>query len=374
MTTRKDRNVRRIVPSIEASLHPDRYYEFDLDQNSFPVFSDKNIAFVNGLVNNDSNYTWIDQGTIHDKYVDASNGDACAIREAVYFTNKMNSTHLAAVTVKGDQDKLMGKMNAELKRLCEIKEDPQGGSGEKGDEGEAELTGGTLITAAYLVSQYANNNKLGSSLLEKDFEFRANLVASIARATTNMTYKLLPEEDPSDLKCNRSNFSFATKFCHHGCRNLSRREVNGSYIYDTDNFCIYDTVVGTMLPYYADAYIDYGSNESEWLNEWCKKYNDTPLSRYGNRYAWIRGTINKLVATPDEDVENADTQVARGYLGYLDLYSHIVDGINEWRKQENQTVGSNNGSAPDIGFHEVDLMIWYFFKGSRLDKAKDKMK
>lgn len=181
MTTRKDRNVRRIVSSIEASLHPDKYYEFDLDQSGFPVFSDKNIAFVNGLVNNDSNYTWIDQGTIHDKYVDASNGDACAIREAVYFTNKMNSTHLAAVTVKGDQDKLMGKMNAELKRLCEIKEDPQGGSGEKGDEGEAELTGGTLITAAYLVSQYANNNKLASSLLEKDFEFRANLVASIAR-------------------------------------------------------------------------------------------------------------------------------------------------------------------------------------------------
>ena len=49
MTTRADRNVRRIVSSIEASLHPDKYYEFDLDQNDFPVFSDKNIAFVNGL-------------------------------------------------------------------------------------------------------------------------------------------------------------------------------------------------------------------------------------------------------------------------------------------------------------------------------------
>lgn len=364
MTTRKDRNVRRLVSSVEASLHPDKYYEFDLDQKGFPVFSDKNIAFVNGLVNNDSNYTWIDQDTIHEKYVDASNGDACAIREAVYFTNKMNSTHLAAVTVKGSQDELMAKMNAELKRLCEIEE----------DKGEVELTGGTLITAAYLVNRYANNNELSSSLLGKDPESRANLVASIARATTNMTYKLLPDEDPSDLKCNRSNFSFATKFCHHGCRNLSRREVNDSYIYDTDNFCIYDTVVGTMLPYFADAYIDYGNNESEWLNEWCKKYNDTPLSRYGNRYAWIRATINKLVATPDEGDKNADAQVTRGYLGYLDLYSHIVDGINEWRKQENQTVGSNNGSAPDIGFHEVDLMIWYFFKGSRLDEAKETMK
>lgn len=374
MTTRKDRNVRRLVSSVEAALHPDKYYEFDLDQNGFPVFSDKNIAFVNGLVNNDSNYTWIDQDDLHEKYVNASKGDARAIREIVYITNKMNSTHLAAVTVKGSQDELMEKMNAELKRLCEIKECPQDRNDKQKNEGEDELTGGTLITAAYLVSRYANNNELGSSLLEKDLESRANLVASIARATTNMTYKLLPDEDPGDLKCNRSNFSFATKFCHHGCRNLSRRKVGDSYIYDADNFCIYDTVVGTMLPYYADAYIDYGSNESEWLNEWCKKYNDAPLSRYGSRYAWIRGTINKLVATPDEGDKDADAQVARGYLGYLDLYSHIVDGINEWRKQENQTVGSNNGSAPDIGFREVDLMIWYFFKGRRLDDAKKEMR
>lgn len=374
MTTRKDRNVRRLVSSVEAALHPDKYYEFDLDQNGFPVFSDKNIAFVNGLVNNDSNYTWIGQDDLHKKYVNASKGDVRAIREIVYITNKMNSTHLAAVTVKGSQDELMEKMNEELKRLCEIKECTQDCNGKQKNGGEDELTGGTLITAAYLVSRYANNNELGSSLLEKDLESRANLVASIARATTNMTYKLLPDEDPGDLKCNRSNFSFATKFCHHGCRNLSRRKVGDSYIYDADNFCIYDTVVGTMLPYYADAYIDYGSNESEWLNEWCKKYNDSPSSRYGSRYAWIRGTINKLVATPDEGDKDADAQVARGYLGYLDLYSHIVDGINEWRKRENQTVGSNNGSAPDIGFREVDLMIWYFFKGSRLDKAKDRMK
>lgn len=108
MTTRKDRNVRRLVSSVEASLHPDKYYEFDLDQKGFPVFSDKNIAFVNGLVNNDSNYTWIDPGEISKIYSKAATGDEGSIRDAVYFTDKMNSTHLAAVTVKEKQTGLMG--------------------------------------------------------------------------------------------------------------------------------------------------------------------------------------------------------------------------------------------------------------------------
>lgn len=93
MATRKDRNVRRLFSSVEASLHPDKYYEFDLDQNGFPVFSDKNIAFVNGLVNNDSNYTWIDPGAISEIYSKAAAGDERNIRDAVYFTDKMNSTH-----------------------------------------------------------------------------------------------------------------------------------------------------------------------------------------------------------------------------------------------------------------------------------------
>lgn len=375
MTTRKDRNVRRLFSSVEASLHPDKYYEFDLDQNGFPVFSDKNIAFVNGLVNNDSNYTWIDPGAISEIYSKAAAGDERNIRDAVYFTDKMNSTHLAAVTVKEKQAGLMeclewSQFNGSLKCLEEKFKLPRG-------KDEVELKGGTKLTVAFLEERYAGNNKLQMALQSKDVIERARLVADIARATTNMTDRLLPETIKREhvWNYNRSNFSFATKFCHHGCRNLSKQEVDGaSNICKSDNFCIYDTVVGAMLPYYADAYVDEGA-----LNNWCDKYNRTKDGKsrcgaYASRYAWISGTINnKLIFTPEGIGEDADADVARGYLGYFELYSLVLEGINKWRRERIGDEGSNNAAVSDIGFREVDLMIWYFFKGSRLDKAKEAM-
>ena len=129
-----------------------------------------------------------------------------------------------------------------------------------------------------------------------------------------------------------------------------------------------------MLPYYADAYVDEGA-----LNNWCDKYNRTKDGKsrcgaYASRYAWISGTINKkLIFTPEGIGEDADADVARGYLGYFELYSLVLEGINKWRRERIGDEGSNNAAVSDIGFREVDLMIWYFFKGSRLDKAKEAM-
>ncbi len=366
MSTRSERNVKQLVPAIEATFFPDDPYRFDVDQNGFPVFSDKNIAFVNGLVNNDSNYTWIDPGTISSLFERASDGDRNAIRDVVYFTNKMNSTHLAAVTAKDKQQGLMNSLKWDrlngLETFLEEEFELPGGKDKVG------LTGGTKLTAAFLVEKYSGNDGFRRDLQAGNLDVRANLVANIARATTNMASKLLPEQLRGDAKYNRSNFSFATKLCHHGCRNVSD--------FCKDNFCIYDTVVGTMLPYYADAYI----KDVEWLNnEWSNKYNKTKSGRsnsgsYDNRYAWLRGTIaNKLVATPEGIGEEFDAQVARGYRGYYELYSRIVDGINEWRRQNDKTCGAQGSSASDIGFHEVDLLIWYYFKGRRLDDAKNRM-
>ena len=216
------------------------------------------------------------------------------------------------------------------------------------------------------------------ALQSKDVIERARLVADIARATTNMTDRLLPETIKRGhvWNYNRSNFSFATKFCHHGCRNLNKQEVDGtSNICKSDNFCIYDTVVGAMLPYYADAYVD-----EEALNNWCDKYNRTKdgesrCGAYASRYAWISGTLNKkLIFTPEGIGEDADADVARGYLGYFELYSLVLEGINKWRRERIGDEGSNNAAVSDVGFHEVDLMIWYYFKGSRLTYAQNRMK
>lgn len=367
MSTRSEQNVKQIIRSIEPTYFSDNPYRFDVDQKRFPIFSDKNIAFVNGLVNNDSNYTWIDPGEISKIYSKAATGDEGSIRDAVYFTDKMNSTHLAAVTVKEKQTGLMGclewnQFNGPIKCLEEKFKLPRGEDVKlpRGKD-EVELKGGTKLTVAFLEERYAGNNKLQMALQSKDVIERARLVADIARATTNMTDRLLPETIKREhvWNYNRSNFSFATKFCHHGCRNLNKQEVDGaSNICKSDNFCIYDTVVGAMLPYYADAYVDEGT-----LNNWCDKYNRTKdgesrCGAYASRYAWINGTINKkLIFTPEGIGEDADADVARGYLGYFELYSLVLEGINKWRRERIGDEGSNNAAVSDIGFHEVDLMI-----------------
>lgn len=383
MSTRSEQNAKQIIRSIEPTYFSDNPYRFDVDQKRFPIFSDKNIAFVNGLVNNDSNYTWIDPGEISKIYSKAATGDEGSIRDAVYFTDKMNSTHLAAVTVKEKQTGLMGclewnQFNGPIKCLEEKFKLPRGEDVKlpRGKD-EVELKGGTKLTVAFLEERYAGNNKLQMALQSKDVIERARLVADIARATTNMTDRLLPETIKREhvWNYNRSNFSFATKFCHHGCRNLNKQEVDGaSNICKSDNFCIYDTVVGAMLPYYADAYVDEGT-----LNNWCDKYNRTKdgesrCGAYASRYAWINGTINKkLIFTPEGIGEDADADVARGYLGYFELYSLVLEGINKWRRERIGDEGSNNAAVSDIGFHEVDLMIWYYFKGSRLVHAQNRM-
>ena len=381
MAARSERNVERIVSSIKPVNFLDDPYDFDLDRTGFPVFSDKNIAFVNALVQNDSAYNFVSGDDVHAMYCGAANGGENEIRNAVYLTDKVNSTHLAAVSVGEGQNQLMQNlatdewleiagskfMPIDAAKKMDSEENVNAENKTSKDEEMIRLKGGTLLTAACLLKDYMGNGRLKDDLCNKNADDRSILVAKIARAVTNMTHNMLPEHLRVSNQYNRSNFSFASKFCHHACRNVTN--------FQMDNFCIYDKVVGEMLPYYADAYVD-----EEWLNKWCEKYNKNAkghsnCSAYSNRYAWIRGTIRKkLVATPDAIGEDADAQVARGYRGYLELYSHVVDGINEWRRN-NQQFGRLSGyPTSDIGFHEVDLMIWYYFKGRRVVDAKNEMK
>lgn len=46
-----------------------------------------------------------------------------------------------------------------------------------------------------------------------------------------------------------------------------------------------------------------------------------------------------------------------GYRRYRELYDSLKVGINKWRRDNNQ--------KGDIGYGEIDQLIWYHFKGKK---------
>lgn len=52
---------KMVMPYVKDAERTANPYQFDLDQNGVPLFTDKNIAFVNGMVENDSNYNQTDK-------------------------------------------------------------------------------------------------------------------------------------------------------------------------------------------------------------------------------------------------------------------------------------------------------------------------
>lgn len=111
---------------------------------------------------------------------------------------------------------------------------------------------------------------------------------------------------------NKNNFSFATKFCAYV----------SIFAYGADNYCIYDTVVQEILPYYAFLYTEYG---------FYKDYYK--INRYKNKQSRVE-------------------ELCRGdYEKYRRLVDRIITGI--------KTV-----HGIDVPYKVFDLMLWYNFKGS----------
>lgn len=72
-------------------------YRFDLDQHGFPVFSDKNLRLVWAMVENDSDYNSVKPEIINSVFQRVLAGEEIAIKQAVYLTDSVNSTHLATL-------------------------------------------------------------------------------------------------------------------------------------------------------------------------------------------------------------------------------------------------------------------------------------
>ncbi len=128
----------------------------------------------------------------------------------------------------------------------------------------------------------------------------------------------------------KNNFSFASKFCSYLCRYLFKD------LPQENNYCIYDEVVQSVLPYYANYYkVDLD-----------KKYYIT----YTNKGIKHNRSIVCKVKT------------CGGYYEYIKLINAIIEKI----KEENNI---------DVTYEAFDHMLWYFFKGqpNKIKELMDKL-
>lgn len=229
----------------------DKPYEWDLDKNHFPKFTQKNECIARFLIDNDSNYRIAgDEFDSSTKKCVEEVGETLKLNELekiVTSIDKQNSTHQASEGIKG------------------------GGNGRE-------------KTAKYIKNKVQN---LYGRLKSGD----PNLVNEIAKA-------LLP---------GRYTFSFASKFCTYVSR----------YLYNSDKYSIYDTVLCNALPYYAWVYL-------------------------GEVYiAKKKSIINKFGMKNNGD-----------YKGYKDLIDRI-------RKKSMNEIGYK------ISREGFDSIVWYYFKGEK---------
>lgn len=326
--------MRKIKMGYDEKRQPDAArkndpYRFDLDQNGLPVFTNKNLRFIWAMVDNNSAYNSIDETVVENVYKGMLNRDETRIKQAVYLTDKVNSTHLSVLGTNYTRAVKQGliKSVADYFDTCECKvEDP--GNPEK----TITLGNGRLLTAQGIIK---NIDRLVDLITADDESVQnkknSQAVYEIARYSEDFVKHL------GLNNFSKSNFSFATKICHHAC-------VKGG---KGDKYCIYDSVVGEVLPYYIWAY----STDSDLKN---KTYAE----------------LKKMV------LECAKNENPEDYGRFREYYDSVVDGITAWRK-ENQNTGLKDLGIDDdgkLGYRHVDRLIWYYFKGRRLVDARDKFK
>lgn len=170
-------------------------YQFDLDSNGILALTEKNVALIHFIVENDSNYR---SPISVEKYIKDKPipWDEKEILDIVTIIDRQNSTHQEAIGVKKDESNPNAKNN-----------------------------GGRLKTAEYIcaIDRLYERLEIGD----------ASLVNEIAKA-------LFQEEGDG-----RYTFSFASKFCTYVSQAL----------YQTDAYSVYDKVLHDILPYYAWAYL-----------------------------------------------------------------------------------------------------------------------
>ncbi len=248
---------------ISNNVNP---YEFDIDCNGFPALTEKNFLFVKALIENDSNYRAPDDLSKNYKKL-LKNSFPKTYEEillAVKLIDKYDSTHLSS---EGRNFKSYNK--------------------------------GREITAQKI--KYLTDN---DNLEQKLLNGCTGPIHVIANAVNESHYKDLGTYE------GKYNISFASKYCAYV----------SLYALEKDNYCIYDRVLGEILPYYAKMY--------------CNKKISQIHIKSQPEYDAYKGLIDEIIRSAAE------------ITGYTASYK------------------------------EFDDLLWYYFKGenSRICKAKQCLK
>lgn len=170
-------------------------YKFDLDKNGFPAFTEKNLKFLNALIENDSKYRL--SFDINNPYSSAGilskekfPKDKDKMLDVVRKIDKENSTHLS---VSGYS------------------------RGKKGENNKG--------IDIFVEKLFSNNTDFIENRIE---EGDTALVDEMAKYVPGVT-----------------KLSFASKFCTYCNR----------YCFNKDDYSIYDSVVCDILPYYLYVYL-----------------------------------------------------------------------------------------------------------------------
>ena len=252
-------------------------YQFDTDQNGFPTFTQKNIDFVTAMIGYDSNYSASineNDPQHNDTYVTIFKqfdfSTLQRLEAAIESIDKINSTHLSS----------------EGKRT--------------GSDGTGKRNGGRAITAARI--RKIGGDNLRQRLKEGD----ATLVHEIASAVEN-----------------RYNFSFASKFCAYASHHALALH----------NYCIYDRVLQSILPYYYFIYVDGDGYKALYRTK---------------RNATNESIIGELCQ---------DREITDGYTKYRQIVDDIICGIKE-------------KCGIEVNYEDFDHLVWYYFKGSNMKVLK----
>lgn len=318
----------------------DNPYCFDLDRNGFPVFTDKNIRLIWAMVENDSAYNSVKPETVEDIFKSVLNDEKKdviekAIKQAVYLTDKVNSTHLSTLR-SADMDIL--KANKDIEKFSNVLkgkfDDKKKDKDKDEDEDAPQLQNGRFMTARKIIDD------------------RVDLIPLIKKGDEQAVFKIAHyaetyAKEHLGIEIKKNNFSFATKFCHYVCVNGLDEEKIGR---NRDLYCIYDSVVSQILPYYIWAYTDKVAPGK------CRKGQ----------------TQYRLLEKLLEDCRDDDSPA--GYQQFRSYYDSVIKGIDAWREVNGQS-GLNVpeiGEKGELSYRHVDRLIWYYFKGRRLDEAKEK--
>ena len=243
----------------------DNPYYFDLDENSCPIFTPKNFELVKALIRYDSNY-----GPTEDSNEYAMEGKT-----------------LYPKMLEEGFPKDEGKMRSIVDSMDAVNSTHLASQGKRGGNAGREITTAKILQITDLEEKLKNKND--------------KVVIEIAEAVEG-----------------KFNISFATKFC----------AFTSLYALGSDNYCIYDSIIQKILPYYVVRYGLHPEVGTDLLR----------TTKKGSKKGARVSAVEEMMKTEKD------------YNGDRGLIDNILRGVQK-------------NAGLKIEYRQFDQLIWYYFKG-----------